>query len=88
MIVPIILFITTLQKIMLYYIHVVNNFQIMVRIEGPIKCGNNCENVKHQMGDYFLTTCVFSMETYRHVIVWVVKWLRTLVAITMELLEL
>jgi hypothetical protein len=38
------------------YIHDVNNFQIIIANGGSMKCGGKCENVKLQMGDYFLKT--------------------------------
>ena len=36
------------------YIHVVNNFQIMIANDGSMKCGGHCENVHLQIGDYHL----------------------------------
>jgi hypothetical protein len=42
------------------HIHIVNNFEIMIANEGSMKCDGNCDNVKLQMGDYFLKMSVFT----------------------------
>jgi hypothetical protein len=34
-----------------FYIHAVNNFQIMIANGGSMKCGGHCENVRLQIGD-------------------------------------
>jgi hypothetical protein len=44
------------------YIHVVNNFQIMIANVGSIKCGGHCENVHLQIGDYHLKSHMFSID--------------------------
>jgi hypothetical protein len=44
------------------YIHVVNNFQIMIANGGSMKCGGRCENVCLQIGDYHLKYHMFSIN--------------------------
>ena len=44
------------------YIHVVNNFQIMIFHGGSIKCGGHCENVCLQNGHYYLKYHMFSID--------------------------
>jgi hypothetical protein len=44
------------------YIHVINNFQIMIANGGSIKCGGRCENVCLQIGDYHLKSHMFSIN--------------------------
>jgi hypothetical protein len=46
----------------LCYIHVINKFQIMIADEGSMKCDGNCDNVKLQMGDYFLKMNMFTIK--------------------------
>ena len=36
------------------FIHLINNFQVLIGNGGTMKCGSRCENVKLQMGDYHL----------------------------------
>jgi hypothetical protein len=88
MVAPIISFIAHIAQETHYYIHVVNNFQIMISNGGSMKCGGQCENVKLQMGDYSLKTHMFSIEMGGCDIVLGVEWLRTLGPITMDFLEL
>jgi hypothetical protein len=45
-----------------YYIHVVNNFQIMISNGGSMKCGGHCENVCLQIGDYHLKSHMFAID--------------------------
>jgi hypothetical protein len=45
-----------------FYIHVVNNFQIMIANGGSMKCGGCCENVRLQIGDYHLKSHMFSID--------------------------
>jgi hypothetical protein len=44
------------------YIHVVNNFQIMITNGGSMKCGGRCENVHLQIGDYHLKSHMFAID--------------------------
>ena len=44
------------------YIHVVNNFQIMIANGGSMKCGGRCENVCLQIGDYHLKSHMFVID--------------------------
>jgi len=43
------------------FVHLVSNFQILIANGGTMKCGDHCENVKLQMGDYTLKTHMFSI---------------------------
>jgi hypothetical protein len=45
-----------------FYIHVVNNFQIMIANGGSMKCGGRCENVCLQIGDYHLKYHMFVID--------------------------
>jgi hypothetical protein len=67
-----------------FYIHVVNNFQIMIANGGSMKCGGCCENVHLQIGDYHLKSHMFSIEMGGCDIVLGAHWLRTLVPILMD----
>ena len=49
-----------------------------------MKCGGRCENVKLQMGDYHLKTCMFAIDMGGCDIVLGAEWLRTLGPITMD----
>jgi hypothetical protein len=44
------------------YIHVVNNFQIMIANGGSTKCGGRCENLSLQIGDYHLKSHMFAID--------------------------
>jgi hypothetical protein len=44
------------------YIHVVNNFQIMISNGGSMKWGGHCENVCLQIGDYHLKSHMFAID--------------------------
>jgi hypothetical protein len=44
------------------YIHVVNNFQIMIANGGSMKCGGRFENVRLQIGDYHLKSHMFVID--------------------------
>jgi hypothetical protein len=66
------------------YIHVVNNFQIMIANGGSMKCGRHCENVHLQIGDYHLKSHMFSIEMGGCDIVLGADWLRTLAPILMD----
>jgi len=68
------------------YIYGVNNFQIMIVNGVPMKYGNECENVKLQMGDYSLKTRMFAIGMGGCDIVLGVEWLRTLGPMTMDFL--
>jgi hypothetical protein len=71
-----------------FYIHVVNNFQIMISNGGSMKCGGRCENVFLQIGLYNLKSHMFSIDMGGCEIVLGVEWLRTLGPITMDFNEL
>jgi hypothetical protein len=62
-----------------YYIHAINNFQIMIANGGSMKCGGRCENVRLQIGDYHLKSHMFSIDMGGCDIVLGADWLRTLV---------
>jgi hypothetical protein len=44
------------------YIHVVNNFQIMIANGGSMKCGGRCENEHLQIGAYHLKYHMFAID--------------------------
>jgi hypothetical protein len=67
-----------------FYIHVVNNFQIMIANGGSIKCEGRCENVCLQIGDYLLKSHMFSIDMGGCDIVMGADWLRTLGPILMD----
>jgi hypothetical protein len=46
-----------------YYIHVIDNFEIMIANEGSVKCDGKCDNVKLQMSGYFLKMNMFTIKT-------------------------
>jgi hypothetical protein len=70
------------------YIHVVNNFQIMIANGGSMKRGGHCENVCLQIGHYHLKSHMFAIDMGGCNIVLGVEWLHTLGPITMEFKEL
>jgi hypothetical protein len=71
-----------------FYIHVVNNFQIMIANGGSMKHGGRCENVRLQIGDYHLKYPMFSIDMGGCDIVLGADWLRTLGPILMDFKEL
>jgi hypothetical protein len=71
-----------------FYIHAVNNFQIMISNGGSMKCGGRCENVCLQIGDYHLKYHMFAMDMGGCDIVLGADWLRTLGPILMDFKEL
>jgi hypothetical protein len=70
------------------YIHVVNNFQIMIDNGGSMKCGGHCENVLLQNKHYHLKYHMFSIDMGGSDIVLGVEWLCTLGPILMDFKEL
>jgi hypothetical protein len=66
------------------YIHVVNNFQIMIANDGSMKCGGCCENVCLQIGDYHPKSHMFAIDMGGCDIVLGADWLRTLGPILMD----
>jgi hypothetical protein len=70
------------------YIHVVNNFQIMIANGDSMKCGGCCENVRLQIGDYHLKYHMFSIDMGDCDIMLGADWLRTLGPILMDFKEL
>jgi hypothetical protein len=71
-----------------FYIHVVNNFQIMIANGSSMKCGGRCENVRLQIGDYHLKYHMFAIDMGFYDIVLGVDWIRTLGPIVMDFKEL
>jgi hypothetical protein len=71
-----------------FYIHVVNNFQIMIANGGSMKCGGHCENVHLQIGHYHLKSHMFSIDMGGCEIVLGVEWFHTLGPILMVFKEL
>jgi hypothetical protein len=71
-----------------FYIHVVNNFQIMIVNGGYMKCGGNCENVRLQIDQYNLKSHMFSIDMDGCDILLGVNWLCTLGSILMDFKEL
>jgi hypothetical protein len=45
-----------------FYIRTVNSFQIMISNGGSMKCGECCENVRLQIGEYHLKYHMFSID--------------------------
>jgi hypothetical protein len=66
------------------YIHVVNNFQIMIANGGSMKCGGRCENVCLQIYDYHLKSHMFAIDMGGCDILLGADWLRTLGPILMD----
>ena len=54
----------SLSKVEAFYIciHPINNFQVLISNGGTMKCGGCCANVKLQMGNYHLKTCMFAID--------------------------
>jgi hypothetical protein len=67
-----------------FYIHPVNNFQIMIANVGSMKCGGRCENVCLQIGQYHLKSHMFVIDMGGCDIVLGVEWLCTLSSITID----
>jgi hypothetical protein len=70
------------------YIHVINNFQIMIINGGSMKFGGHCENVCLQIGDYHLKSHMFSIDMGGCDIVLGAYWIRTLGPILMDFKDL
>jgi hypothetical protein len=70
------------------YIHVINNFQIMIANDGSMKCGRHCENVRLQIGDYHLKSHMFAIDMGGCDIVLGAEWIRTLGPIIMDFKDL
>jgi hypothetical protein len=45
-----------------FYIHAVNNFQIMIANGSSMKCGGHCENARLQIGQYHMKSHMFSID--------------------------
>jgi hypothetical protein len=71
-----------------YYIHAINNFQIMIANGGSMKCGGRYENVHLQIGDYHLKSNMFVVDMGGCDIVLGVDQLKTLGPILMDFKEL
>jgi hypothetical protein len=70
------------------FVHPISNFQILIANGGTIKCGDRCENVKLQMGDYTMKTHMFSISMGGCDIVLGVESLLTLGSITIDYQDL
>jgi hypothetical protein len=70
------------------YIHVVNNFQIMIANGGSMKCGGCCENAHLQIGDHHLKSHMFTIDMGGCDIMLGVDWLKTLGPILMDFKKL
>jgi hypothetical protein len=53
-----------------------------------MKCGSKCENVKIQMGDYFLKSHMYAMKIGGWDVIHGAKWLQILCPVTMNFKEL
>jgi hypothetical protein len=71
-----------------FYIHAINNFQIMIANGGSMKCRGCCENVCLQIGDYHLKSHMFAIYMGGCDIVLGANWLRNLGPILMDFKEL
>lgn len=71
-----------------YFVHPINNFQVLIANGGLMKCGDCCENVKLQLGDYHFKIHMFVVDISGCHIVLGAKWLRTLGTVTMDFKEL
>ena len=67
------------------FIYPFNNFQILIANVSTMKCGGCCENVKLQMGNYQLKTCMFAIDMSGCDIMLGDEWLCMLGTITMDL---
>jgi hypothetical protein len=71
-----------------FYIHAINNFQIMIANGGSMKCGGHCENVHLQIGDCHLKSHMFAIDMGGSDIMLGADWLRNLGPILMDFKEL
>jgi hypothetical protein len=71
-----------------YFVHTINNFQVLISNGGLMQCVGHYENVKLKSGYYHLKTHMFPDDIGGCDIVLGVEWLRTLGPITMEFKEL
>jgi hypothetical protein len=71
-----------------FYIHAVNNFQIMMANGGSMKFGGHCENVHLQIDDYHLKSHMFAIAMGGCDVVLGAYGLRTLGPILMDFKEL
>jgi hypothetical protein len=70
------------------YIHIINNFQILIANGVSMKCGGHFENVHLQIGDYHLKSHMFSIDMGGCDIVLGAYWIRTLGPILMDFNDL
>jgi hypothetical protein len=70
------------------YIRAINNFQIMIANGGSMKCGERCENVCLQIGEYHLESHMFAIDMGGCDIMLGAEWIRTLGPILMDFKEL
>ena len=71
-----------------YFVHPVNNFQVLITNGGLMKCGGCCLNVKLQMGDYHLKAHMFAVDIGGCNILLGIEWLMRLGMVTMDFKEL
>jgi hypothetical protein len=71
-----------------FYIHAVNNFQVMIANGSSMKCGGICENVHLQIGQYHLKYHMFATDMDDCDIFLSDEWLHTLNPITMDFKDL
>jgi hypothetical protein len=75
---PIISFITRNAQEVNCYIHLDNNFQIMIANGSSMKCGGCCKNVRLQIGQYHMKSHMFAINLGGCDIVLGAEWLHTL----------
>jgi hypothetical protein len=71
-----------------FYIHVVNNFEIVMVNGGSMKCRGRFQNVRLQIGDYHLKSHMFGIDMGSCDIVLGADWLRNLAPILMDFKKL
>jgi hypothetical protein len=71
-----------------FYIRGTNKFQIMFANGGFMKCGEHCENVHLQIGQYHVKYHMFSIDMGSCDTVLGAEWLQTRVPILMDFKEL
>jgi hypothetical protein len=66
------------------YVYAIHNFPTTIANGGVMKCGSQCENVKHQIGEYHLKYHMFVIEMGGFYVVLGAKWLRTMGVVSMD----
>ena len=75
-------------KVVHCFVHLVNNFQIIIAKRGMMKYGGHCENIKLKMGNYHLKIGMFSIDIVGSDSLLRFGWFSTLRPITMDFKEL